>query len=130
MPPFSYRHESNQYSKDLFKKKNKNNNNNHGAYLASRKRDLRIMTASHVLCFSWVWIELNLRWMIATIRSISLGVTGRVRDCSLSRFMTWVVNSVHAWIGGGIRRRTVKDRNVQSSKARCIISEKQKLYKL
>lgn len=67
------------------------------AYLASRKRDLRIMTASQVLCFSWVWIELNLRWMIATMRSISRGVTGRVRDCSLSRFITWVVNSVHAW---------------------------------
>lgn len=57
-------------------------------YLASRKRDLRIMTASQVLCFSWVWIELNLRWIMATMRSISRGVTGRVRDCSLSRFMT------------------------------------------
>lgn len=42
-------------------------------------------------------MELNLRWMMATMRSISRGVTGRVRDCSLSRFITWVVNSVHAW---------------------------------
>ena len=28
-----------------------------------------------------------------TMRSISFGVIGRVRDCSLSKFITWVVNS-------------------------------------
>ena len=42
-------------------------------------------------------MELNLRWMMATMRSISLGEMGRVRDCSLSRFITWLVNSLHAW---------------------------------
>lgn len=64
--------------------------------LASRKRDLKIMTASQVLCLSCIWMELNLRWMMLTMRSISLGEMGRVRDCSLNRFMTWVVNSLHA----------------------------------
>lgn len=64
--------------------------------LASRKRDRRIMTASQVLCLSCIWMELNLRWMMLTMRSISLGEMGRVRDCSLSRFITWVVNSLHA----------------------------------
>ncbi|TNN57428.1 hypothetical protein EYF80_032336 [Liparis tanakae] len=66
--------------------------------LASRKRERRIMTASQVLCFSCIWMELNLRWMMLTMRSISLGEMGRVRDCSLSRFITWVVNSLHAWM--------------------------------
>lgn len=56
------------------------------------------------------------------MRSISRGVTGRVRDCSRSRFMTWVVNSVHAWGGGGKRRHTLKGRNAESSKARFNIS--------
>ncbi len=65
--------------------------------LASRKRERRIMTASQVLCLSCIWMELNLRWMMPTMRSISLGEMGRVRDCSLSRFITWVVNSLHAW---------------------------------
>lgn len=64
--------------------------------LASRNLERRIMTASQVLCFSCIWMELNLRWMIPTMRSISLGEMGRVRDCSLSRFITWVVNSLHA----------------------------------
>lgn len=54
------------------------------------------MTASHVLCFNCIRMALNLRWMISTIRSISLGEMGRVRDCSLSRFITWPVNSLHA----------------------------------
>lgn len=64
--------------------------------LASRNLERRIMTASQVLCLSCIWMELNLRWMIPTMRSISLGEMGRVRDCSLSRFITWVVNSLHA----------------------------------
>lgn len=67
--------------------------------LASRNLERRIITASHVLCFSCIWMELNFRWMIPTMRSISLGEMGRVRDCSLSRFITWVVNSLHAcWV--------------------------------
>lgn len=65
--------------------------------LASRNLERRIMTASQVLCFSCIWMELNLRWIIPTMRSISLGEMGRVRDCSLSRFITWVVNSLHAY---------------------------------
>ena len=35
--------------------------------------------------------------MMATMRSISLGEMGRVRDCSLSKFITWLVNSLQAW---------------------------------
>jgi len=58
------------------------------------------MTASQVLCLSCIWMALNFRWMMLTMRSISLGATGRVRLCSLSRFMTWVVNSLHACSGG------------------------------
>uniref|UniRef100_A0A0E9REL1 Uncharacterized protein n=1 Tax=Anguilla anguilla TaxID=7936 RepID=A0A0E9REL1_ANGAN len=54
------------------------------------------MTASQVLCLSCVWMELNLRCMMATMRSISRGGNGRVRDCSLRRFITCVVNSLHA----------------------------------
>lgn len=69
------------------------------------------MTASHVLCFNCIWMVLNLRWMIPTIRSISLGEMGRVRDCSLSRFITWSVNSLHACNGPGGRK------NVYSSVA-------------
>ena len=65
-------------------------------------------------------MELNFLWMICTILSISFGVIGLqgifkkivfahikkllkififhlVLDCSLSRFMTWVVNSLQAW---------------------------------
>lgn len=57
------------------------------------------MTASHVLCFSCIWMELNLRWMMLTIRSISFGEMGLVRLCSRSRFITWVVNSLQAWKG-------------------------------
>ncbi|TNN63086.1 hypothetical protein EYF80_026702 [Liparis tanakae] len=53
------------------------------------------MTASHVLCFNCIWMVLNLRWMIPTIRSISLGEMGRVRDCSRSRFITWSLGVVH-----------------------------------
>ncbi|TNN47890.1 hypothetical protein EYF80_041891 [Liparis tanakae] len=89
------------------------------------------MTASQVLCFSCVWMVLNLWWMMPTMRSISRGVTGRVRDCSRSRFITWVVNSVHAWVwggegeggGGGVgkrehtRRRRVKDGNAHCKEA-------------
>lgn len=71
-----------------------------GPHLASRKRERRIMTASQVLCLSCIWMALNFRWMMLTMRSISLGATGRVRLCSLSRFMTWVVNSLHACSGG------------------------------
>ena len=68
-------------------------------HLASRNRERRIMTASHVLCLSCIWMELNLRWMILTIRSISFGEMGLVRLCSRRRFITWVVNSLHAWNG-------------------------------
>jgi len=66
-------------------------------YLASRKRDRSIMTASHVLCFSCSSMAVNLRRMIDTIRSISFGAIGRVRLCSRSRLTTWLVNSLHAW---------------------------------
>lgn len=65
-------------------------------YLASRNLERRIMTASHVLCFSCIWMDENFLWIICTMRSISLGVMGRVRDCSRSRFITCVVNSLHA----------------------------------
>jgi hypothetical protein len=57
---------------------------------------LKIMTASQVLCFNWACIERNFLWTIWTIRSISFGVMGRVRLCSLSKFITCVVNSLHA----------------------------------
>ena len=40
------------------------------------------------------WIALNFLLIIWTILSISFGVMGRVLDCSLRRFMTWVVNSL------------------------------------
>jgi hypothetical protein len=49
-----------------------------------------------VLCFSCIWMDENFLWMICTMRSISLGVMGRVRDCSRRRFITCVVNSLHA----------------------------------
>lgn len=65
-------------------------------HLASRNLERRIMMASQVLCLSCIWIELNLWWMMFTMRSISFGEMGRVRDCSLSRFITWVVNSLQA----------------------------------
>lgn len=42
----------------------------------------------------------ELPWMMLTMRSISLGATGRVRLCSLSRFMTGLQNSLHACSGG------------------------------
>lgn len=71
---------------------------------ASRNRDRKIMTASHVLCFNCIWMELNLRWMMLTIRSISFGEIGRVRLCSRSRFITWVVNSLHACDGKKSKR--------------------------
>lgn len=66
------------------------------------------MTASHVLCLSCIWMELNLRWMMLTIRSISLGEMGLVRLCSRSRFITWVVNSLHAWNGRTTNRGRVE----------------------
>lgn len=71
-----------------------------GTHRASRNLERRIMTASHVLCLSCIWMELNLRCMMLTIRSISFGEMGLVRLCSRSRFMTWVVNSLQAWGGG------------------------------
>ena len=74
-------------------------------YLASRNLDLRIMTASHVLCLSWTWIALNFLWMMLTILSISLGAIGRVRLCSLRRFITCVVNSLHACWGWTVKNR-------------------------
>ena len=42
-------------------------------------------------------MELNFLCMICTIRSISFGVMGRVRDCSRNRFITCVVNSLQAY---------------------------------
>lgn len=63
---------------------------------ASRKRERRIITASHVLCLSCIWIELNFLWIIPTMRSISLGEIGLVRLCSRNRFITCVVNSLQA----------------------------------
>lgn len=56
------------------------------------------MTASHVLCFSCICMELNFQWITFTIRSISVLETGRVRDCSRNKFFTCVVNSEHAYI--------------------------------
>ena len=79
-----------------------------GTHRASRNRERRIMTASHVLCLSCIWMELNLRWMILTIRSISFGEIGLVRLCSRRRFITWVVNSLHAWNGGRQTRDVVR----------------------
>ena len=64
--------------------------------LASKNLDRRIMTASHVLCFSCISMAANFRRMMLTMRSISLGATGRVRLCSRSKLTTWVVNSLHA----------------------------------
>lgn len=63
---------------------------------ASINLERRIITASHVLCFSCFCMALNLRWIRDTMHSISLGEMGRVRDCSLNRFITWPVNSLHA----------------------------------
>lgn len=57
------------------------------------------MTASQVDCFSCICIEENFLWMICTMRSISLGVMGLVRDCSRNKFITWVVNSLQACVG-------------------------------
>lgn len=74
------------------------------------------MTASQVLCLSCIWMELNLRWMMLTIRSISLGEMGRVRLCSRSRFMTWVVNSLHAWDNRRKRRRNPQDQSSHSGR--------------
>ena len=47
--------------------------------------------------FQSTCIELNFLWMMLTILSISLGVMGLVLDCSLSKFITWVVNSLQPW---------------------------------
>lgn len=49
-------------------------------------------------------MELNLRWMMLTILSISFGEMGLVLLCSRSRFITWVVNSLHAWDGKKSKR--------------------------
>ena len=51
------------------------------------------MIASHVDCFNCTWMVVNFFWIIFTIRSISFGVMGRVRDCSRNKFITCVVNS-------------------------------------
>lgn len=64
--------------------------------LASRNRLLRIITASQVDCLSCIWMLENFLWIIWTILSISFGVIGLVRLCSLNKFITWVVNSLHA----------------------------------
>lgn len=45
-------------------------------------------------------MELNFRWMMPTILSISFGEMGRVLLCSRRRFITCVVNSLHACKGG------------------------------
>lgn len=65
-------------------------------HLASRNRLLRIITASQVDCLSCIWMLENFLWIIWTILSISFGVIGLVRLCSLNKFITWVVNSLHA----------------------------------
>lgn len=77
------------------------------SYLASRKRERRIITASHVLCFSCIWMVLNLPWIMFTMRSISFGEIGLVLLCSLSRFITWVVNSLQAWKYTHLYRQTI-----------------------
>lgn len=66
-------------------------------YLASKNRDRKIMTASHVLCLSCISMAANFFLIMATIRSISFGAIGLVRLCSRSRLTTCVVNSLHAW---------------------------------
>jgi hypothetical protein len=54
------------------------------------------MTASQVDCLSCIWMLENFLWIIWTILSISFGVIGLVRLCSLNKFITWVVNSLQA----------------------------------
>ena len=49
--------------------------------------------------WSCIWMELNFRWMMPTILSISFGDMGRVLLCSRRRFITCVVNSLHACKG-------------------------------
>ena len=73
-----------------------NKKNEMFANLASKNLDLRIITASQVLCFSCISIAVNFFLIMLTIRSISFGAMGRVRLCSRSRFTTCVVNSLHA----------------------------------
>jgi len=67
--------------------------------LASRNLERRVITASQVLCFSCIWMLLNLLWMTRTMRSISLGETGLILLCSRRRLVTCVVNSRQAWGG-------------------------------
>ena len=64
--------------------------------LASRKRDLSIMTASHVFCLSCSSMAENFFLMMRIMWSISRWEIGRVRLCSRKRFTTWFVNSPHA----------------------------------
>ena len=78
----------------------------HSSYLASKKRDLRIITASQVLCFSCNWMSVNFFEMIMIMRSISWFDIGRVRLCSRSRFITCDVNSLQA-CGKNISARQV-----------------------
>lgn len=67
--------------------------------LASRNRARRVITASQVLCFSCLWMALNLLWMMPTMCSISLEDTGLTLLCSRRRLVTCVVNSRQAWVG-------------------------------
>lgn len=46
----------------------------------SRKRDLRIITASQVLCFNWTCIWLNFSWIILIILSISKSARSGLND--------------------------------------------------
>lgn len=88
---------SDSFSENTHKQRGKAMQKIHGlTYLASRNLDLKIITASHVLCLSCIWMELNFRWMMPTILSISFGEMGRVLLCSRRRFITCVVNSLHA----------------------------------
>ena len=61
--------------------------------LASRNLDLSTITDSQADCLSCIWMVLNFLLMIFTILSISFGVIGLRRLCSLSKVITWVVNS-------------------------------------
>jgi len=104
--------------------------------LASRKRERSIMTASHVLCFSCSSIAVNFRRMIDTIRSISFGAIGRVRLCSRSRFTTWLVNSLHAWVRNTVYTQSLNqsiknmDRLLVTQFTRAGINRNQKLAEL
>lgn len=79
--------------------------------LASRNLERRIMTASHVLCFNCVWIALNLRWMIETIRSISrAGLLPQQVDHMAGEFIASLIGMKAKSSGVNVTKRA-KDKN-------------------